>query len=90
MSASRQAARSATAALRSAGVSSCPAGTRPCASYQADRASTEVSPCWQRSYHLTPYTPMPRGGHFPAHEEPELLGGDITAFFHQLPGGPGR
>ncbi len=35
----------------------------------------------ERRYHLTRYTTMPRGGHFPAHEEPELLADDITAFF---------
>jgi pimeloyl-ACP methyl ester carboxylesterase len=39
-----------------------------------------------RRYHLTRYTHMPRGGHFPAHEEPELLAGDITAFFRQVTG----
>ncbi|MDX6282329.1 MAG: hypothetical protein QOH03_3400 [Kribbellaceae bacterium] len=38
----------------------------------------------ERTYNLTRYTRMPRGGHFAAHEEPELLGGDITAFFHSL------
>jgi hypothetical protein len=27
---------------------------------------------------------MPRGGHFAAHEEPELLGNDLTAFFRTL------
>jgi pimeloyl-ACP methyl ester carboxylesterase len=27
------------------------------------------------------WTPMPRGGHFPAAEEPELLAADIAAFF---------
>jgi hypothetical protein len=27
---------------------------------------------------------MPRGGHFPAAEEPDLLSRDITAFFHDL------
>ncbi|MGW0505077.1 epoxide hydrolase family protein [Micromonospora sp. NPDC003241] len=37
----------------------------------------------QRSYHLTRYTPMPRGGHFAAHEEPALLANDITAFFRE-------
>jgi pimeloyl-ACP methyl ester carboxylesterase len=38
----------------------------------------------ERGYHLTRYTPMPRGGHFPAYEEPDLLAGDITAFFRGL------
>ena len=35
----------------------------------------------QRRYRLARCTPMPRGGHFAAHEEPELLAGDITTFF---------
>jgi pimeloyl-ACP methyl ester carboxylesterase len=38
----------------------------------------------ERTYHLTRYTPMPRGGHFAAHEEPALLAADITAFFREL------
>lgn len=36
----------------------------------------------ERTYNLTRYTDMPRGGHFAAHEEPELLAHDITEFFH--------
>ncbi|MFJ8137240.1 epoxide hydrolase family protein [Streptomyces sp. NPDC096013] len=38
----------------------------------------------ERRYHLTRYTTMPRGGHFPAHEEPELLADDITEFFRSV------
>ncbi|MFC1411823.1 epoxide hydrolase family protein [Streptacidiphilus sp. N1-12] len=38
----------------------------------------------ERTYHLARYTTMPRGGHFPAHEEPELLAADLTAFFREL------
>ena len=38
----------------------------------------------ERRYNLIRYTEMPSGGHFPAHEEPELLAGDITAFFRQV------
>jgi pimeloyl-ACP methyl ester carboxylesterase len=38
----------------------------------------------ERTYNLTRYTKMPRGGHFAAHEEPELLAGDITEFFRPL------
>lgn len=34
----------------------------------------------ERTFHLTRYTTMPRGGHFAAHEEPALLADDITAF----------
>jgi pimeloyl-ACP methyl ester carboxylesterase len=38
----------------------------------------------ERSYALARYTPMPRGGHFAAFEEPELLAADIAAFFSDL------
>jgi hypothetical protein len=38
----------------------------------------------QRSYHLTRYTRIPRGGHFAAHEEPTFLADDITAFVRIL------
>lgn len=34
----------------------------------------------ERTYNVTRYTQMPRGGHFPAHEEPALLAQDITEF----------
>lgn len=37
----------------------------------------------ERTYNVTRYTHMPRGGHFAAHEEPELLAGDITEFFRE-------
>jgi pimeloyl-ACP methyl ester carboxylesterase len=33
------------------------------------------------SYALQRYTSMPRGGHFAAFEEPELLADEIAAFF---------
>jgi pimeloyl-ACP methyl ester carboxylesterase len=35
----------------------------------------------ERRYPITRYTTMPRGGHFAAFEEPELLAADIAAFF---------
>jgi pimeloyl-ACP methyl ester carboxylesterase len=38
----------------------------------------------ERLYDVRRWSPMPRGGHFPAAEEPELLAGDIAAFFAQL------
>ncbi|WP_028721827.1 epoxide hydrolase family protein [Patulibacter americanus] len=38
----------------------------------------------ERSYEVARYTRMPRGGHFAAIEEPELLAADITAFFGPL------
>ena len=38
----------------------------------------------ERSYNVQRWTPMPRGGHFAALEEPELLAEDIRAFFRPL------
>jgi pimeloyl-ACP methyl ester carboxylesterase len=38
----------------------------------------------ERLYNVKRFTPMPRGGHFAAAEEPELLAGDIAAFFAEL------
>lgn len=38
----------------------------------------------ERRYHLTRLTTMPRGGHFAAHEETDLLADDITEFFRDL------
>ena len=38
----------------------------------------------ERTYELARYTVMPRGGHFPAVEEPALLADDITAFFRTV------
>ena len=40
----------------------------------------------ERSYNLQRWTVMPRGGHFAAQEEPELLAEDIRAFFRPLRG----
>jgi len=38
----------------------------------------------ERTYDVVRYTSMPRGGHFAATEEPDLLAQDITAFFRTL------
>jgi pimeloyl-ACP methyl ester carboxylesterase len=38
----------------------------------------------ERLYNVRRWTPMPRGGHFAAAEEPELLARDIAAFFAGL------
>jgi pimeloyl-ACP methyl ester carboxylesterase len=38
----------------------------------------------QRFFDVQRWTPMPRGGHFAAHEEPELLAEDLRAFFRPL------
>jgi pimeloyl-ACP methyl ester carboxylesterase len=38
----------------------------------------------ERGYNVQRWTEMPRGGHFAAAEEPELLAADLRAFFHSL------
>lgn len=38
----------------------------------------------ERCYNVTRWTEMPRGGHFPAFEQPELLVEDVRAFFRPL------
>jgi pimeloyl-ACP methyl ester carboxylesterase len=38
----------------------------------------------ERGYAVTRFTEMPRGGHFAAREEPELLAAEIRAFFESL------
>jgi pimeloyl-ACP methyl ester carboxylesterase len=38
----------------------------------------------ERNYNVKHWTVMPRGGHFAAHEEPELLAEDLRTFFRGL------
>ncbi|MDQ2857127.1 MAG: epoxide hydrolase 1 [Candidatus Eremiobacteraeota bacterium] len=38
----------------------------------------------ERVFRVDRYTPMPRGGHFAALEQPEMLASDIAAFFRPL------
>jgi pimeloyl-ACP methyl ester carboxylesterase len=38
-------------------------------------------PWVERSYNVTHWTEMPRGGHFAAMEQPELFVADVRAFF---------
>jgi pimeloyl-ACP methyl ester carboxylesterase len=38
----------------------------------------------EAAYKITRWTQMPRGGHFPAAEEPELLAGELREFFRPL------
>lgn len=46
---------------------------------------TQPPRAWaERSYNVTRHTSMPRGGHFAAYEEPELLAHDIREFFRAL------
>ncbi|MFI6071733.1 hypothetical protein ACIA5C_09105 [Actinoplanes sp. NPDC051343] len=37
-----------------------------------------------RNHHLVHYSRMPRGGHYAAREQPDLLAGDIRAFARKL------
>ncbi|MGC1784028.1 MAG: epoxide hydrolase family protein [Acidobacteriaceae bacterium] len=46
-------------------------------------------PWIERGYNVQRWTDMPRGGHFAAAEEPELLADDIRAFFRGFRGGGG-
>jgi pimeloyl-ACP methyl ester carboxylesterase len=52
--------------------------------FPADLGARQPRSWVERTYRLTRYTPMPRGGHFAAYEEPALLAADITAFFRRL------
>jgi pimeloyl-ACP methyl ester carboxylesterase len=38
----------------------------------------------ERSYNITRWAEMPRGGHFAAMEQPETLAAEIQAFFRSL------
>ncbi|MFT4053134.1 MAG: hypothetical protein QM681_01410 [Novosphingobium sp.] len=38
----------------------------------------------EKTYNIIRYTPMPRGGHFAAFEEPELLLADLRALIVAL------
>jgi pimeloyl-ACP methyl ester carboxylesterase len=40
----------------------------------------------ERAYHLTHYREMPRGGHFAALEQPDLLSEDVRTFFRERRG----
>lgn len=49
------------------------------------RDLTQPPRSWaERSYNITRYTAMSRGGHFAAHEEPALLADDLQQFFADL------
>jgi pimeloyl-ACP methyl ester carboxylesterase len=43
----------------------------------------------ERAYRVERWTDMPRGGHFAAWEEPDLLAADVRAFFRPLRAGEG-
>ena len=57
----------------------------PCAVAHFPKESPFPPREWvERFYHVQRWTDMPRGGHFAAMEEPELLAEDIRAFFRPL------
>ena len=57
----------------------------PCAVACFPKEITQPPREWvERGFNVRRWTIMPRGGHFAAAEEPELLAGDIRAFFRDL------
>ena len=59
--------------------------TVPTACAQFPKEITAPPRKWlEERYNLTRYTEMPRGGHFAALEQPDLLVADVRAFFHDL------
>ncbi len=54
--------------------------------FPADLGAQPPRSWLERRYNLTRFNVMPRGGHFAAHEEPELLAGAITDFFREVAG----
>jgi len=59
-----------------------PVGSLSCRTRPPAADLTQPPRSWaERTHNITRYTRMPRGGHFAAHEEPELLAHDLTEFF---------
>jgi len=59
----------------------------PCAVARFPQEINQPPRKWvTRFYNLKQWTEMPRGGHFAAFEEPELLTQDIRTFFRSLRG----
>jgi pimeloyl-ACP methyl ester carboxylesterase len=59
--------------------------TVPCAIAHFPREIYFPPRTWvERGYHVRRWRDMPRGGHFAAAEEPELLAEDLRAFFRQF------
>ena len=46
-----------------------------------DTTSAEARTIAEARYNVVHFTTMPRGGHFPAFEQPKLWLGDVRAFF---------
>ncbi len=43
-----------------------------------------LRPHAERFFNVTAWTELPRGGHFPAMEVPDLFAADVQAFFRSL------
>jgi hypothetical protein len=57
----------------------------PCAIARFPKEDPFPARRWiERGYNVQSWTDMPRGAHFAAAEEPELLARDIATFFHNL------
>jgi pimeloyl-ACP methyl ester carboxylesterase len=53
--------------------------------FSLDDVATLLTLYWaERAYNVRRFTRMPRGGHFAAFEEPDLLATDLRAFFRPL------
>lgn len=58
----------------------------PCAIARFPKEISAPPRSWvDRGYNVQHWSDLPRGGHFAAQEEPELLAQDIRSFFSQLP-----
>lgn len=55
-----------------------------CALFPAELLAWPPRSYAERIYHITQWTQMPRGGHFAAMEQPDLLIADIRKFAHSL------
>ena len=76
--------RHRAAKSRPAGRRSASRRRRRFAAFPADLAPPPPKEWIERAYNLRRHTAMPRGGHFAALEEPDLLVEDIRAFFRPL------
>ena len=62
------------------------AGDRPVCNRSLPQGGAIPARAWiERGYNVQHWAEMPRGAHFAAAEEPELLARDVAGFFHTLP-----
>jgi len=57
----------------------------PCAIARFPKEISAAPRVWvERGYNVQRWSDMSRGGHFAAHEEPELLADDLRSFFGDI------